>query len=122
MDDDLIKKAQELFREDKEFEAISLLRPLSESGDPVAKANLGLFLAYAETEKDIELAASLLGEACEAGEASACHNLGTLWLGNSPSIGSDSRKAARYFLRARELGGPIADESFYKRWEEELSS
>ena len=59
----------------------------------------------------------LLMEACDSGDASACHNLGTLWLGDTPAIGKDMKRAAFFYLKARELGGPVADSEFYARWE-----
>ena len=37
-----------------------------------------------------------------------------------PLIGLDLRKAAEYYLRVRQLGGPIATKDFYDRWEEIL--
>lgn len=124
MTEELINKAQNLFAEGHEDEAIAILQPLIEAGSIVAKSNLGLLLAhYYKKDKFLYLkeGEKLLLEACEAGEPSACHNLGTLWLGNSPAIGKDLKKAAFFYLKAKELGGPVANEEFYERWERELN-
>ena len=124
MSQEIIDKAQKLWGEQNEEEAISLLKPLVDAGDVDAKSNLGLILAHSlkgNVKDNIHKGEVLLNEACESGEPSACHNLGTLWLGTSPSIGKDYKKAAYFYLRARELGGPIADEGFYQRWENEIN-
>lgn len=125
MNETIIKKAQELEASGQVEEGIKLLIPLVESGDIVAKANLGLMYCnnfYANGKfKKIEIGQELLEESCKAGVPSACHNLGTLWLGSSPSIGNDPKKAAYYYLKAREFGGAIATEDFYKQWEEILN-
>jgi len=120
-----IEKAITLASNGEDDEAISLLQPLAESGDMLAISNLGLILSYfTENSKFTRLkdGAQLLKEACEAGEASACHNLAVLWLGDTPSLGKDMVMAAQLFLRARELGGPVADEAFYLQWEQVLTN
>lgn len=124
MKKEIIKKAHDLYREEKQKEAIALLKPLVDEGDTVAKSNLGLFLVYYVENNELPYVnegIKLLEEACEAGEPSACHNLGTLCLDKFSSIGPDRKKAAFYYLKARDLGGPIVDESFYEMWEKELS-
>lgn len=124
MDSELIEQARTLWGEEKEEEAIALLMPLAKKGNTVAKASLGLiychYYSHGEFPK-IKQGEALLVEACKEGEASACHNLGTLWLGNSPAIGNNSQKAAYYYLKARELGGPIAAPGFYEHWEKVLN-
>ena len=124
MTEELINKAQKLFAEGQEDEAIDILQPLVDAGSIAAKSNLGLLLAhYYKNDKVIKIkeGEKLLIEACEAGESAACHNLGTLWLGHSPAIGKDLKKAAYFYLKAKELGGPVANEEFYERWERELN-
>jgi len=124
MTDEIIEQANDLWSQGNEDEAIDLLMPLAEGGHIVAKAALGLLLCHYLKNNEfpkLEDGAKLLLEACNAGEASACHNLGTLWLGHSPAIGKDIRKAASFYLKARELGGPIAEEGFYQEWERVLN-
>jgi len=86
-----------------------------------AISNLGLILSYLNKNgkytKLVE-GSQLLKEACESGDGSACHNLALLYLGNTPSLGKDLNMAAHLFLRARELSGPLAEESFYTQWEQ----
>lgn len=122
MNENIIEKAQELESSGKVEEAIKLLIPLVESGNIIAKANLGFMYCFNCYENGkflkFEMGQELLEESCEAGEASACHNLGTLWLGQSPLLENDPKKAAYYYLKARELGGAIATKDFYKQWEE----
>jgi len=123
MTDQLIEESQKLFSEGNIDGAIDLLKPLVDAGNLVAKSNMGLFLCYGKNTDRLERLQEgerYLIEACEAGEPSACHNLGTLWLGNSPALGRDRKKAAYYYLKARELGGPIANEEFYAEWEQEI--
>lgn len=121
---DIIEQAQNLWNEGKDLEAIELLRPLSDGGDFVAKANLGVIMAnHCENEQFplLEEGAILLREAMDVGEPSAAHNLGTLYLGNLPTLGKNLKEAAKCFLKSRELGGPIADESWYQQWEDEIT-
>jgi TPR repeat protein len=125
MIDDIIKKAQKLFYEGKDDDAIDLLQPLVDEGNTVAKSNLGLILShYYRNNEFIKLkeGEKLLNEACEEGESSACHNLGTLWLGNQPAFGKDKKKAAYFYLKAKEIGGPIANKEFYEEMEKILNS
>ena len=124
MKEEIIKKAQDLWGDEKQKEAIALLRPLAMDGHIVAKSNLGLFLVHYFENNElpyIDEGVKLLQEACEAGEPSACHNLGTLWMDTIPLIGHDRKKAALYFLKARDLGGNTVNDSFYEIWEKELS-
>lgn len=121
--EEIAKQAMHLFFTGNEDAAIALLIPLVENGDNIAKANLGyLFAHYYKKDKYSKLkeGAQLLLEACDEGEASACHNLAGLWLGDEPTLGKDLKQAAYFYLRARDLGGPVADEGFYARWESEL--
>jgi len=116
-----IEKALNLASAGDDDEAISLLQPLAESGDIIAISNLGLILSYYNKNgkfTKIAEGAQLLKEACESGEGPACHNLAVLYLGNAPTLGKNLKMAAHLFLRARELSGPVADESFYNHWEE----
>ncbi len=119
----IAKQAMHLFFAGNEDAAFVLLIPLVENGDNIAKANLGfLFSRYYKRNKFSKLkeGAQLLLEACNEGEPSACHNLAGLWLGNEPALGKDLKQAAYFYLRARDLGGPMADEGFYTQWENEL--
>ena len=121
--EETIKQATHLFFAGNEEQAFALLIPLLIEGDNIAKANLGfLFSQYYKKDKYSKLTegAQLLSEACDEGEATACHNLAGLWLGNEPTLGKDLKKAAYFYLRARELGGPLSDEAFYATWENEL--
>jgi len=123
MSEEIAKQAMQLFFAGQEDDAISLLIPLVENGDNIAKANLGfLFAHYFKNDKYSKLkeGAQLLLQACDEGEPSACHNLAGLWLGDAPTLGKDLKQAAYFYLRARELGGPVADEKFYATWEDEL--
>lgn len=122
---EIIEKAIKLSSSGEDGEAMSMLQPLVESGDILAISNMGLIMSYYNVNgrfTKLTEGAQLLQEACDSGEASACHNLAVLWLGNFPSLGKDLKVAAHLFLRARELGGPVADESFYDRWVEILQS
>jgi len=125
MNHEIIEKAQKLDASGKAEEAVKLLIPLVNKGDLIAKSNLGFIYCYSFYENGdfikIKEGEVLLNEACEAGEPSACHNLGTLWSAEIPSIGHDLRKAAQYYLKARELGGPVATKDFYDRWEKILN-
>ena len=121
--EELTKRANELLDRGAIDEAAALLEPFAAEGRTNAMSLLGFihcFLAESEDRKKIAEGAALLNEACQKGDASACHNLGTLWLGNSPNIGCDPRRAAEYYLRARELGGPVANEEFYEHWRKVL--
>ena len=122
---EIIESAIKLASSGEDEEAISLLQPLAESGDLLAISNLGLILSYfSKNGKYTKIAegSQLLKEACESGEGSACHNLAVLYLGNAPTLGKDLKMAAYLFLRARELRGPVADDSFYSRWEHILNT
>jgi len=122
---EIIEKALNLASSGEDEEAMSLLQPLAESGDILAISNLGLIMSYFnKNEKYTKLVegSQLLREACESGEGTACHNLAALYLGNTPTLGKDLKMAAHLFLRARELNGPVADESFYSRWEQIIES
>ena len=124
MSEEIINKAQQLMSSDNLDEAINLLKPLAEQGNIIAKSNLGMAYSFYNENGDfsrLDEAGKILNEACEAGEPSACHNLGTLWLGNIPALGKDLQKAAYYYLKARDLGGPVATEEFYAAWEKELN-
>ena len=117
------KQAMQVFFAGQQDAALALLVPLVENGDNIAKANLGfLYCHYYKNQKFSKLkeGAQLLLEACDEGESSACHNLAGLWLGDEPGLGKDLKQAAYFYLRARDLGGPVADEGFYARWESEL--
>ena len=125
MNIETIEKAIKLASNGEDDQAISLLQPLAESGDVLAISNLGLIPSYYAVNNNfirLKDGAQLLKEACESGDASACHNLAVLWLGNTPSLGKDLMMAAQLFLRARELGGPVGDEAFYSHWEQVLTS
>ena len=118
---EIIRKAINLASSGEDDEAVSLLQPLVETGDPVAIANLGLILSYYNKNgkyTKLTEGAQLLKDACESGDGAACHNLAVLYLGNSPSLGKDLVMAGHLFLRARELSGPVADEEFYNHWEQ----
>ena len=124
MEPDDIKLALELWLDEKPKEAMDLLRPLSEKGNSLAKAELGgIMINYYEKEEFplLEEGAQLLREAMEEGQPSAAHNLGNLYIGLVPTLGKDLKEAARCFLKSKELGGPIADEGFYEHWEEMLN-
>lgn len=98
---DIIEQAQNLWNERNDLAAIELLRPLSDGGDVLAKANLGLIKAYHfENERFplLEEGADLLRAAMDAGEPSAAHNLGMLYLGNIPSLGKNLKEAEKCFL------------------------
>jgi len=120
-----IEKAINLASSGDDEEAIAILQPLAESGDLIAITNLGIIMSYFNKNgryTKIMEGAQLLKEACDSGEASACHNLAALYLGNAPTLGKDLKMAAYLFLRARELGGPVAEDSFYDKWEQILQS
>ena len=120
----MIEQAIKLWEDGHENEAIEYLRLIAERGDVEAQSMLGLYLCYCLIDDAFPFIAEgqrYLLSACESGSSSACHNLGTLWLGGKPSIGSDQKQAAYFYLKAKDLGGPIADEGFYNHWKEVLN-
>jgi len=120
----MINKASKLWEEGRELEAIEILRPAANAGSVEAQSMLGLYLCYyfnGDVFPFMTEGERYLVSSCESGSALACHNLGTLWLGHTPSIGCDKKQAAYFYLKAKELGGPLADEDFYTHWNNVLN-
>jgi TPR repeat protein len=124
----IFEQAQNLWQNGKELEAIAILKPLVVQGNTEAKAYLGIYLmSYHEENKFPYLneGITFLQEACNEGNPSAAHNLGSIYLTGTPFIKKDRKKAAEFYLKARELEQklglpPVVGPEFYKEWEQEV--
>jgi TPR repeat protein len=130
MNKTIIEQSYSLWQSGQDLEAISLLKPLVAQGNTEAKAYLGMYLISYHKDNEypyLKEGIALLQEASDEGNPSATHNIGTIYLGGTPFIKKDRKKAAIYYLKARELGEnlgltPIAGSAFYKEWEEEINN
>lgn len=107
---DMLRAVAALDRKDYGF-ALTLLKPLADTGNPRAQCNLAdlYFLGWG-VEADGNKAAELYLKVAEQNireqhlSALAYHNLATIYIGGAPGIEPDGEKAEQYERLARELG------------------
>ena len=116
--DDLEKQITEaedaLFKEDYE-KAFSIINPLVVKDEPAALGLLGLMYQIGMgVDRDLSRAVKLLTSACEKGNGTAAHNLGTIYEMGEEEIPKDHEKSKMYYRKAKELGAQFAPDDFYE--------
>jgi TPR repeat protein len=109
------EKAYEEFLAGEYARAREILVPLVEAHDPDALTLLGtMYFLGQGVPVDPARAVELLTRAAEAGNGLAAHNLGTLYLSNSPQFPADVASSKKWYREAHRLGAQFAPDSWYE--------
>jgi uncharacterized protein len=112
--EDEVRKAIDIVSQafsDKDFgTALTLLKPLADSGVAEAIGMLGLaYKTGAGVEPDGIKAVELLQKAVEMGDAVAAHNLGLLYQNGMADVEKDDDVSTNYFQLAGEMGAKFEE-------------
>ncbi len=95
--------------------AIPKLNPLIEKEVPRALGILGYMYQTGDgVELDILKSISILEKALSLGDASAAHNLGTIYISGYPAVPIDEAKSKSYYRLAKSMGAQFEPDEFYE--------
>lgn len=95
--------------------AIPKLMPLVEDEVPRALGILGYMYQTGDGLKlDVLKSISILEKALALGDASAAHNLGTIYISGYPEVPVDKEKSMTYYRMAKDMGAQFEPDEFYE--------
>ena len=110
-----IAEASEAYSKEKYEEALAILQPLVDIQVSEALSLLGIMYQIGDgLPRNLQKAVTLLTQACELGDGTAAHNLGTIYAMGEEDIEKDFDKSRMYYRKARELGAQHAPDEFYE--------
>jgi len=108
-------EANEAHSKEEYEKALSILKPLVEIEVPGALSLLGvIYQIGVGAPRNLQKAVTLLTRACELGDGTAAHNLGTIYAMGEEDIEKDFDKSKMYYRKAKELGAQYAPDEFYE--------
>jgi hypothetical protein len=109
--DDTLENGLKLFAQENYSEAMKILLPAAESGNPLAQSKVGLAYQLGLTgPRNLKNAIKWLTMAADQGFGDAAHNLGTLYLTCEPDMSVDREKSRQWYEKAKTLGFIVGTE------------
>lgn len=112
---DSLAKGLQAIDQGRFTEAVSLLRPVSDAGDPVAQLKLGLLYYYGRGVRENEkTAVELLTKSANQGNVEAMYHLGNAFAFGADTAGlaaDADQEAAKWFFKAASAGNADAQYS-----------
>ena len=106
--DDVVRRGSEAWTGGDFSEALKLLLPAAQNGNPLAQHRIGVMYVFGQgVEQDFEQATRWFRKAADQGQAEAQFSLGMRYL-SGQSVAQDDKEAARWFTLAAHQGVGVA--------------